>query len=159
SSLRLAIRHVQQHQVYSPMPNKRKLNSTDNMIARRIKLFRINAGMSQTELGERIGVTFQQIQKYEKGVNRVGAGRLSDIAKALHISVDALYPESSNSLSHAASSRLPYELLAEPYALHALQAFVAINNKPIRQAIVQLLERLSGNQMKAGLDSLRQLEH
>jgi transcriptional regulator with XRE-family HTH domain len=134
------------------MRNKRKLNSTDTMIARRIKLFRINAGLSQTELGDQIGVTFQQIQKYEKGANRVGAGRLSDIAKALGISVHALFPESSDALADTKSLPLPTELLAESYALQALQAFVAIQDKPLRQAIVQLLERLAAN--KAGVELL-----
>ena len=58
----------------------RKSGPLDAMVGARIRMFRVNRGMSQTVLAEKIGVTFQQVQKYEKGANRVGASRLSQIA-------------------------------------------------------------------------------
>ena len=69
----------------------RKSGPLDAMVGAKIRMFRINRGMSQTVLAERIGVTFQQVQKYEKGANRVGASRLSQIASVLGISVGELF--------------------------------------------------------------------
>ena len=62
----------------------------DVQVGSRIRLFRLEAQMSQTDLAEQLGVTFQQVQKYEKGVNRVGAGRLTKIAAALRVPVSEL---------------------------------------------------------------------
>jgi transcriptional regulator with XRE-family HTH domain len=72
----------------------RKPGPLDAMVGARIRVFRINRGMSQTALAEKIGVSFQQVQKYEKGANRVGASRLSNIASALGISVGELFESS-----------------------------------------------------------------
>ena len=69
----------------------RKSGPLDAMVGAKIRMFRINRGMSQTVLAGRIGVTFQQVQKYEKGANRVGASRLSQIASVLGISVGELF--------------------------------------------------------------------
>ncbi len=69
----------------------RKSGPLDAMVGNKIRMFRINRGMSQTALAERIGVSFQQVQKYEKGANRVGASRLSQIASVLGISVGDLF--------------------------------------------------------------------
>ena len=122
---------------------RKRPNVVDGAVAQRIRLFRMNTGLSQTELGNRIGVTFQQIQKYEKGANRVGAGRLTDIAKALGVSVDMLFPETAVATKAGINFPMPVELLTEPHALEALQAFSAIPDRQLRQIIVRLLEHLS----------------
>ena len=77
----------------------RKSGPLDAMVGARIRMFRVNRGMSQSVLAERIGVTFQQVQKYEKGANRVGASRLSQIASVLGISVGELFESSRMDLS------------------------------------------------------------
>src|SRR6267378_3184913 len=64
----------------------RKSGPLDAMVGARIRMLRVNRGISQTILAERIGVTFQQVQKYEQGANRVGASRLSQIASVLDVS-------------------------------------------------------------------------
>ena len=69
----------------------RKSGPLDAMVGARISMLRVNRGMSQTMLAERIGVTFQQVQKYERGANRVGASRLSQIASVLGVSVGELF--------------------------------------------------------------------
>jgi len=102
-------------------------------------MFRINRGMSQTVLAERIGVTFQQVQKYEKGANRVGASRLSQIASVLGISVGELF-ESSGDGSPGLSS--PVHLLAEPGALRVLKAYLRTNSR-VRLAIAKLVESIA----------------
>lgn len=66
-----------------PPPNKRGVGKDDAQIGGRLRAMRIDRKMSQQELGEALGVSFQQIQKYEKGVNRVSAARLNQIAQVL----------------------------------------------------------------------------
>src|SRR5437879_13800632 len=95
----------------------RKSGPLDAMVGARIRMFRINHGMSQTALAERIGVSFQQVQKYEKGANRVGASRLSQIASVLGITVGELV---ESSLETAASNS-PVHLLAQPSRLRDLK--------------------------------------
>jgi transcriptional regulator with XRE-family HTH domain len=91
------------------------------MVGAKIRMFRINRGMSQTALAERVGVSFQQVQKYEKGANRVGASRLSQIASVLGITV---------------------HLLAEPGALRVLKAYLRTNSR-VRLAIAKLVESIA----------------
>jgi DNA-binding XRE family transcriptional regulator len=69
----------------------RRVNKTDVAVGHRIREFRKGSGLSQTALAEQIGVTFQQVQKYEKGVNRVGAGRLTHIARAFGVPITAFF--------------------------------------------------------------------
>jgi transcriptional regulator with XRE-family HTH domain len=62
-------------------------NATDKHVGARVRMRRLMLGMSQTELGEAVGLSFQQIQKYEKGTNRIGAGRLQQLAHVLHVPI------------------------------------------------------------------------
>jgi len=73
----------------------RKPDPVDIDVWQRIKIQRLAAGLSQTELGDFIGVTFQQVQKYEKGANRVGAGRLTQIAGSLKIPVNTFFEDTT----------------------------------------------------------------
>jgi transcriptional regulator with XRE-family HTH domain len=109
------------------------------MVGAKIRMFRINRGMSQTALAERVGVSFQQVQKYEKGANRVGASRLSQIASVLGITVGELF-ESSQEKTAAANS--PVHMLAEPGALRVLKAYLRTNSR-VRLAIARLLESIA----------------
>src|ERR1700692_4808905 len=93
----------------------------DVMVGRNIRLQRFATGISQEELGRRIGVTFQQVQKYEKGTNRIGASRLTQIAQALGVSVPLLFEGVSSAPSAAAAHSATSELLAEPRAFRLAQ--------------------------------------
>ena len=84
----------------------RKSGPLDAMVGTRISMLRVNRGMSQAMLAERIGVTFQQMQKYERGANRVGASRLSQVASVLGVSVGELF-ESSRAGSPGLNSSVP----------------------------------------------------
>src|SRR3954466_12235000 len=117
----------------------RKSGPLDAMVGSKIRMFRINRGMSQTALAERVGVSFQQVQKYEKGANRVGASRLSQIASVLGITVGELF-ESSQEKVAAANS--PVHLLAEPGALRVLKAYLRTNAR-VRLAIARLVESIA----------------
>lgn len=118
----------------------RKSGPLDALVGARIRMFRINRGMSQTVLAERIGVTFQQVQKYEKGANRVGASRLAQIASVLGISVGELF-EASGDGSPGLNS--PMNLLAEPGALRVLKAYVRTTNPRVRLSIAKLVESIA----------------
>ena len=117
----------------------RKSGPLDAMVGAKIRMFRTNHGMSQTTLAERIGVSFQQVQKYEKGTNRVGASRLSQIASVLGISVGDLF---ESPLQKTADSDSPVHLLAEPGALRVLKAYLRANSR-VRLAIARLLESVA----------------
>src|SRR5437868_4665490 len=71
----------------------RRANPMDVHVGSRVRLRRMLLGMSQEKLGEHLGLTFQQVQKYEKGVNRIGASRLFDLAKVLGVPVQFFYDE------------------------------------------------------------------
>src|SRR5260370_39344078 len=110
----------------------------DVMVGAKIRIFRTHRGMSQSDLAGKIGVAFQQVQKYETGINRVGASRLSRIASALGISIGELF-ESSES----AGSKSPFRLLAERDALRVLKAFSRTSDPRVRRAIAQLVESVA----------------
>ena len=118
----------------------RKSGPLDVMVGTRIRMLRANRGMSQTMLAERIGVTFQQVQKYERGANRVGASRLSQIASVLGVSVGDLF-ESSGAGSPGLNS--PVRLLAEPGALRVLKAYARTTSPRVRLCIAKLVESIA----------------
>ncbi|MCA6119084.1 helix-turn-helix transcriptional regulator [Bradyrhizobium sp. WSM 1738] len=115
----------------------RQSGPLDVMVGARICMFRVNRGMSQTTLAERIGVTFQQLQNYERGTSRIGAGRLSLIASVLGVSVGELFEYSG-----AGSSGLnsPMRLLAEPDAFRVLNAYARTTDPRVRLCLNKLVE-------------------
>jgi transcriptional regulator with XRE-family HTH domain len=114
----------------------RKPDPLDSVVGAKIRIFRANRGLSQTALAQAIGVTFQQVQKYESGTNRVGAGRLSRIAVVLGVSIGQLFESSDN----AGDATSPFRLLAEPGALRLLKAFSRTSDPRVRRGITLLLE-------------------
>jgi transcriptional regulator with XRE-family HTH domain len=75
------------------MADSKAPNPTDLHVGERVRMYRVKAGISQTALGEHIGITFQQIQKYERGANRIGASRLQQICEMLDIPVALLFDD------------------------------------------------------------------
>jgi len=118
----------------------RKSGPLNAMMGARISMLRVNRGMSQTMLAERIGVTFQQMQKYERGANRVGASRLSQVASVLGVSVGELF-ESSQAESPGLNSSV--RLLAEPGALRVLKAYARTTSPRVRLRIAKLVESIA----------------
>ena len=118
----------------------RKSGPLDAMVGARISMLRVNRGMSQTTFAERIGVTFQQVQEYERGANRVGASRLSQIASALDVSVGEFF-ESSRAGHPGLNS--PVRLLAEPGALRVLKAYARTPSPRVRSCIAKLVESIA----------------
>ncbi len=123
---------------------KRAPNTIDKHVGSRLKMRRILAGLSQEKLGDALGLTFQQVQKYEKGSNRIGASRLLAIARVLNVNVDYFY-EGLPMEDTAATTDLPSNdlFLASPDNLHLLQQFCQIKDAKVRKQIVDLVESIS----------------
>jgi transcriptional regulator with XRE-family HTH domain len=120
----------------------RKPDPLDATVGAKIRVLRVNRGLSQSDLADQIGVTFQQVQKYEKGANRVGASRLSQIASVLGVSVGELFDQSRQRPGDADS---PFKLLTEPGAVRVLKAYVRTDPR-VRRAIVNLIEGIASRQ-------------
>ena len=125
----------------------------DARIGARIRMRRMLVGISQTELGEKSGVTFQQIQKYEKGTNRVSVSRLHQIAQTLGVPVEFFYEGLSES-GGTTIENVPdvTSLLGTADALDMLKAFAALENRAVRRRLVALTEQLVAAQSGADLD-------
>lgn len=124
--------------------SKKLPHQTDLVVGLNIRMWRLQARMSQTELGNRLGVTFQQVQKYEKGANRVGASRLMQIADALGVPLQALFEgtESANTNEHDS----PLKYVADAQALRLVRAFADIEDSALKRSLVNVVEDLASRQ-------------
>jgi transcriptional regulator with XRE-family HTH domain len=120
---------------------KRGPKSVDKIVGRNVRIFRLAKGLSQTDLADKLGITFQQIQKYEKGTNRVGSGRLFEISQILGISLLALFEGSKTALANNDDAS-PFGLLADPLSLRLVQAFSEIAERRTRYSLVELVESM-----------------
>jgi transcriptional regulator with XRE-family HTH domain len=119
----------------------------DRHVGARIRHKRMMLGISQEALGDALGVTFQQVQKYEKGMNRVGASRLQAIANFLEVPVSYFF-EGGNSgtsrTSHSSGRDQVLDLIATREGIRLNRAFAAIKDARVRAKIVSMLEALAG---------------
>ena len=115
----------------------RKFGALDAMVGAKIHMLRVDRGISETALATRIGVTFQQVQKYEQGALRVGASRLARIAAVLDVSVGEFFESSRAGLPFPKS---PVHLLAEPGAGRVLGAYAPMPSPRLRAYITKLVE-------------------
>lgn len=128
--------------------NKKKPNPIDVHVGSRIRLRRNMLGMSQEKLGELLGITFQQIQKYEKGSNRVGASRLQAISSILAVPVSFFFqdaPSEGPGGGFAESDGTSYvvDFLSSTEGLQLNRAFVRIQDPKIRRKILDLVKALA----------------
>ena len=117
----------------------RTARPVDILVGQNIRICRMQRGLSQSELAERVGLTVQQIQKYEKAANRVGASRLIQVADALGVTLATLF-EGSASAARGEPDLSGRALLADPHALRLLQAFDRIPDNKHRNAVLKLVE-------------------
>jgi transcriptional regulator with XRE-family HTH domain len=118
---------------------QRSAGKPDVELGQRIRARRIEAEMSQAELGAALGVSFQQVQKYEKGVNRVSATRLAEIAKAMSESLEYFTGTQTAQTSELSA------MLADNASQRLLRAFHKIEDMPTRYKFVGLLESITAN--------------
>ena len=133
--------------------NARQANLIDEHVGARVRLRRMLLGMSQEKLGESLGLTFQQVQKYEKGVNRIGASRLFDLAQVLGVPVQFFYDEltaASAASGHATgfaerqTETYVVDFLGSRDGLELNKAFVRITDPKIRRSVIELVRSLAG---------------
>ena len=139
----------------------RRPNSADIQIGESIRAHRLIAGMSQSNLAGRLGVSFQQIQKYEKGVNRVGAGRLPQIAKIFQIPVAALFDAHAETSAGESPGTAPVKLIHDRNTLKLLTAFKGITDRGIRNRLVSLVDTIAKANPKASrqrIEAMRKAE-
>ncbi|GAB5378357.1 MAG: helix-turn-helix domain-containing protein [Acuticoccus sp.] len=138
------------------MAPRKQPNPIDIHVGSRLKLRRTTMGMTQEKLGEQLGVTFQQVQKYEKGTNRIGASRLQEIAEILDAPVSYFFEEASPpsnrpvrvegmalqlAENQSGSFELPRAHAGEAHAL--TKAFSRIGDARVRRRIIDLVETLA----------------
>ena len=129
------------------MANKRAPNPVDVHVGTRLRMRRMMLSISQEKLGEALGVSFQQIQKYEKGTNRIGAGRLRDISNELKVPISYFYDDMPGeaSASGFAETGTSYvsELLTSSDGVELTRAFLQVKDPAVRRRIVDLVKSIA----------------
>lgn len=126
---------------------KKTPNPIDRHVGSRVRMRRMMISMSQEKLGERLGITFQQVQKYEKGTNRIGTSRLHQIAKILGVAVSFFYDdmpggETATGFGETGSPVYISEFMASPEGLALASAFMKVSDPKVRRRIVDLVEAM-----------------
>jgi transcriptional regulator with XRE-family HTH domain len=124
------------------MPAKRSARSpstVDVAVGRNVRSWRIARGMSQTQLGNRLGISFQQVQKYETGGNRIATGRLVKIAATFGIPISALFEGSGR----GDPSQSLLALVSDSRSFRLAHAFAAIKHRTARLSLVHLVENIA----------------
>ena len=134
------------------MEKDKKPHPIDIHVGARVRMRRTMLGMSQDKLGDSLGLTFQQIQKYEKGVNRIGASRLFEIAKVLEIPIQFLF-EDFDSFTNTpygfaenapdSDSSMLMDFLSSPEGIQLCRHFAQIEDPRVRRRVIDLVKTLS----------------
>lgn len=132
---------------------KKTPNSIDRHVGSRLRMRRVLMGMSQEKLGDQLGVTFQQVQKYEKGMNRIGASRLQHASRALEVPVEFFFrdapqiePNFSDTKGEiSGAGNFVAEFLSSNEGIELNQAFARIKDRKLRRRIVELVRAVAGD--------------
>jgi len=129
---------------------KKQANPIDAQVGNRVRLRRMLIGMSQERLGELLGLTFQQVQKYEKGVNRIGAGRLFEVSRILGVPIDYFYEgvngqHAPGLQGHGPAQATPpiMEFVSSGEGLQLSLAFMRIKDPKVRKRMLDLVKSLA----------------
>jgi transcriptional regulator with XRE-family HTH domain len=130
--------------------SKKAPNSIDRHVGNRVRMRRLMLDMSQEQLGEALGLTFQQVQKYEKGTNRVGASRIQQISEILQVPVsflfDGIRTDSSRVDDLSEASSYVSDFLSTSQGLALIRAFTRITDAKLRRSIVDLVEQIAARE-------------
>lgn len=123
-------------------------NPVDVHVGSRVRLRRMLLGMSQEKLGNTLGLTFQQVQKYEKGANRIGASRLYQISQNLGVSVQFFFDDmpaigQGGEASEGASSPYVMDFVSSAEGLQLNRAFTRIDQPAVRKKLLELVKSLT----------------
>lgn len=132
---------------------KKAPNPIDKHVGSRVRMRRMMLSMSQEKLGDALGLTFQQVQKYEKGTNRIGASRLQQIAQILQVPVSFFFEGAphtqsgtSGGMAEAPSPAYVSDFLATSDGLSLTKSFMRIKSSKLRRRIVDLVEEIAGEE-------------
>ncbi|HEU5017401.1 MAG TPA: helix-turn-helix transcriptional regulator [Pseudolabrys sp.] len=132
---------------------KKAPNPIDKHVGSRVRMRRMMLNMSQEKLGDSLGLTFQQVQKYEKGTNRIGASRLQQIAHILQVPVSFFFEGAphlpgghAGGMNEAPSPAYVSDFLATSDGLSLTKAFMRIKSGKLRRRIVDLVEQIAGEE-------------
>lgn len=132
---------------------KKAPNPIDKHVGSRVRMRRMMLSMSQEKLGERLGLTFQQVQKYEKGTNRIGASRLQQISSILSVPVSFFFdgaptgePAPAGGFADVASATYVTDFLSTNEGLALNNAFMKVKNPKLRRKIVELVVAIAGEE-------------
>jgi transcriptional regulator with XRE-family HTH domain len=126
------------------------IHPTDKYVGTQVRMRRLLLDMSQTDLGNALGLTFQQVQKYEKGANRIGASRLQHISQILQVPVEFFFDgvpherRERQASTGAVSPQFVSDYLATKDGLQLTKAFMQIPDAQLRRSIVKLVEQIAG---------------
>ncbi|HMJ41646.1 MAG TPA: helix-turn-helix transcriptional regulator [Pseudolabrys sp.] len=130
------------------MAKKKSPNAIDTYVGSRIRMQRLLIGMTQQKLGDAIGLTFQQVQKYEKGANRVGASRLQQISSALGVAPAFFFegvPAAAGGQPTYEANPMPHyvsDFLSTADGVALIKSFIRISSPKLRRAIVAFVEQI-----------------
>lgn len=133
---------------------QRKPNAVDIHVGSRVRMRRMLLGISQEKLGNMLGLTFQQVQKYEKGANRIGASRLFALSSILGVPVQYFFVDAPSDQSHAgapqafaegrdAECEVVVDFLSSREAIELNRAFMSITNSTVRRSIIDLVRNMA----------------
>jgi transcriptional regulator with XRE-family HTH domain len=123
---------------------KKQANPIDAQVGNRVRIRRMLLGMSQEKLGDMLGLTFQQVQKYEKGVNRIGAGRLYEVSRILGVPIDFFYEGVAAAPTGFSEAGPPVmEFVSSGEGLQLSLAFMKIKDSKVRKRVLDLVKSLS----------------
>jgi Predicted transcriptional regulators len=133
--------------------SSKRVGANDLAVAERIRTHRKALGLSQTELAEKLGLTFQQIQKYEHGTNRIGAGRLYELAGIFNVPVQSLYPASTRDGEPVREQNIDLQkvsaMVASTDGWRLCMAFLKIKDSKVRKSLIGLAEELASAETPA----------
>ncbi len=123
----------------------RKRDPRDAEIGKRVRTLRLQRGMSQTELGDLLEITFQQVQKYENGSNRVSAGRLQRIAEILDVPITFFYSAYGENQPEQAQ-KIDFDFLQSGDSIRLVRAYSRIRERGVRLELLRLTEAIAGEE-------------
>jgi transcriptional regulator with XRE-family HTH domain len=133
---------------------KKTPNPIDRHVGSRVRMRRVLVGISQEKLGESLGLTFQQVQKYEKGTNRIGASRLQQISRILGVPVEYFFDGAPQTVERTLSGGFEdhgdtayvADFLATNEGIQLNKAFVRIKDAKLRRRVVELVTAIAGDE-------------
>jgi transcriptional regulator with XRE-family HTH domain len=126
--------------------SKKSGDPIDKYVGEQIRRFRVMQGSSQTALAETLGLTFQQVQKYEKGTNRIAPSRLLKIADLLGVDISRFFPSKDIMSKAGAMANDPIHVLSQTRSgMRLARSFVRIDDEVVTGAVVELVEAIAGS--------------